>query len=507
VNGRESHWRRRLRAELHTVRSRVLFAVLGFMAAGLLVAGATTHALQLQHLNDQVSQELGQHGDALRALADAGADHAPDQPFASVHDLFTAFLQGGAPGGYESVATMIDGEIALVPPGQQKTDLNSEQVLTAVNESFRPGVITFRDIEVDGSAVRLAMISVNVGADPSQGILLVSNAIGEQREQIFDSLGHFTVISLATLLCAGVVGFLVTGRLLVPVKRLREATEAATFDDLTMRVDIPDGSDDLTLLAQNFNHMLERLEAGSTSGRRFVDDVGHELRTPLTIIRGYMELVDPQDPADVEQTRDVLLDEMDRMQRLVDDLLILAKTGRPDFVRPEWVEVGTFVESVMDRVKVLGPRNWHLDQTASGRIWADRQRLTQAIEQLAANAVKFGAEGDTVAIGARWAPEGHTLQLWVRDTGRGIPPEDQQRIFERFNRGVGETVVEGTGLGLPIVKAIAEAHGGRVTLDSAVGDGATFTLCLPENHPGAGPTEPEPAGRTTPQLQIAGGTS
>nr|WP_239537276.1 ATP-binding protein [Arthrobacter roseus] len=155
------------------------------------------------------------------------------------------------------------------------------------------------------------------------------------------------------------------------------------------------------------------------------------------------------------------------------------------------MELEHFVIDVLDRVSLLGERNWIIDHPGSGRVWADRQRITQALVQLAANALKFTADGDTIAIGANWSdpppsmiqdPEVHhaaALELWVRDTGAGIAAADQERIFDRFGRGATGRTVEGSGLGLSIVTAIMDAHGGAVTLSSQQGRGSTFTLWVP----------------------------
>jgi signal transduction histidine kinase len=311
----------------------------------------------------------------------------------------------------------------------------------------------------------------------------------------------FALASTATLAMTGLVGYVVTGRLLRPVRRLREATEATTFEDLTKRVEVPDSTDDIAQLAMNFNRMLERLESGSENQRRFVHDASHELRTPMMIIRGYLELLRTGDPDDVDQTRELLLDELDRMQVLVDDLLLLARSGRPDFVTPGWVEADDLLEDVLNRVRVLGERQWRLEARPGGLIRADRRRLTQALEQLAANAVNHTSESDQISVGGAWVeddggtPQGgravvvrelaarhsasRVLEIWVADTGTGIPADEHERIFERFGKGSNSAAMEGSGLGLSIVKAIAEAHGGTVLLESEEGKGSRFALRIP----------------------------
>jgi signal transduction histidine kinase len=365
-----------------------------------------------------------------------------------------------------------------------------------------------RDVELQGRQVRLAITSVSLttGGRQDRGLLIASSEIGAQRAEVFASMWTFALASLATLAMTGLVGYVVTGRLLSPVRRLREATAATTFEDLTKRVEVPDSTDDVAQLAMNFNRMLERLEAGFDNQRRFVHDASHELRTPMTIIRGYLELLRAGDPDDVDQTRMLLLDELDRMQVLVDDLLILARSGRPDFVTPAWVEADDLLEDVLNRVRVLGERRWQLDAKPGGLIRADRRRLTQALEQLAANAVKHTSASDRISIGGAWVeddggapqsgraavareltdPAPRVLEIWVSDTGTGIPAGDHERIFERFGKGSNSAASEGSGLGLSIVKAIAEAHGGTVLLESEEGKGSRFVLRIPSGGGHAG---------------------
>ena len=489
-----------LRTEIHSVRFRLLATLLVFMAVGLFVAGAATHAAQLKSLNDRVNSELLLPRDNLDVLARLGSPNNFGAGYSSLHELFATYLRNGAPGGYESVMTIVRGGIVILPKAKQPTNLNTEAVTDHVWDWSVPGETVMRDIELDGRQVRLAITAVSLaGGRQDQGLLIASSEIGAQRAEVFASMWTFALASVGTLALTGLVGYLVTGRLMRPVRRLREATEATTYEDLTKRVEVPDSTDDVAQLAMNFNRMLERLESGFDNQSRFVHDASHELRTPMTIIRGYLELLRAGDPDDVDQTRMLLLDELDRMQVLVDDLLILARSGRPDFVTPDWVEADDLLEDVLNRVRVLGERQWHLDARPGGLIRADRRRLTQALEQLAANAVKHTSESDRISVGGAWMeddggasqggravvvrelgnPVSRVLEIWVSDTGTGIPAGDHERIFERFGKGSNAETSEGSGLGLSIVKAIAEAHGGTVLLESEVGKGSRFVLRIP----------------------------
>jgi signal transduction histidine kinase len=163
---------------------------------------------------------------------------------------------------------------------------------------------------------------------------------------------------------------------------------------------------------------------------------------------------------------------------MVDDLLTLARTEQPDFLRPRVVDLDELTIRMLQNAQGMAPRDWRLEGTAEGRATIDEQRLMQAVLQLAANAIRHTADGDVVALGS--ATRDGFVRFWVRDTGPGVSVEDRDRIFERFYRGrSGFRRSEGAGLGLSIVQAIADAHGGRVELDSAPGQGATFTVIVP----------------------------
>lgn len=164
------------------------------------------------------------------------------------------------------------------------------------------------------------------------------------------------------------------------------------------------------------------------------------------------------------------------MSRMVNDLLVLAKAQQPDFLTRGVVDLEALTREIFEKMSAIGNRRWQLDASAEGLITADRQRINQALIQLAQNAFDHTDDGDEIGVGSartdRW------VELWVRDTGSGIPDEAQARIFERFARERPRRS-EGSGLGLAIVRTIAERHGGTARVRSILGEGATFTIRLP----------------------------
>jgi two-component system, OmpR family, sensor kinase len=211
--------------------------------------------------------------------------------------------------------------------------------------------------------------------------------------------------------------------------------------------------------------------------RRFVEDASHALRDPLTICRGHLELLG-NDPKEQRRAIALVMDELDRIARMVDDLELLAEAERSDFLQPESIDVTLFAHELVAKASVLAPRRWVLDHTAGGTLQADRQRLTEAVMNLARNAAQHTRPDGTVAIGL--SLNENEARISVRDNGTGIALSDQARIFDRFTRGKdAKRRYRTNGLGLAVVKAIADAHGGRLEVESRLGQGSTFTIILP----------------------------
>jgi signal transduction histidine kinase len=286
---------------------------------------------------------------------------------------------------------------------------------------------------------------------------------------------------LLVIMVAAAGGYLAMGRALRPLRAVTETAQAIEETDLSRRIEVT-GSDEVARLATTFNAMVERLQRAFATQQAFLSDAGHELRTPITIVRGHLEVMG-DDPQERRETVALVTDELERMSRMVEDLLMLARAERPDFLRPAPVDVAAMVAEVSAKAAALGERDWRLGPVAPVTLVADRQRLTQALMQLAQNAVQFTGPGDLIELSAQLA-DGR-LRLAVRDTGVGIDPADRDKIFERFRRaGPGRQPSEGGGLGLAIVSAIAAAHRGTVAVASTPGGGSTFTLEIPLRPPG-----------------------
>lgn len=470
---------KRVRRPVLGVRIRILTTVLALAALGMALAGAATVVVQRDAL-------LGEADDSLTADVREFDAHVREASLTGragdVRSLLTSALQLQAAADDEAFLALVDGRPAYVTPGSRSVALEREPAFLAQVAALpadAPAVI--REVRTSAGPVRYVAVQVRVAGRPEVGTYVVAVRLRPVEEQVAAIARRYALLSVLALVVVGVGGWLVAGRLLRPLRLLRATADRISHTELTARIPVR-GSDDVTELTRTVNAMLDRLEAAFGTQQQFLDDAGHELRTPLTILRGHLELMNAEEPGDVEQTRALLLDEVDRMGRLVDDLITLAQAGRPDFLHVQEVDVDGLVVDVLDKARALGPRLWVVDGTAHALVVADPQRLTQALLQLAANAVRHTGPADEIGIGAG-LDEGR-LRLWVRDEGPGVPAEDVTRIFERFGRGgwtsgQAQRGDHGSGLGLAIVQGIAAAHGGEVVLHRADGPGACFSLVLP----------------------------
>lgn len=224
--------------------------------------------------------------------------------------------------------------------------------------------------------------------------------------------------------------------------------------------------------AEERQSLLERQE-------RFVNDASHELRTPLTIARGHLELLRAGAAEHPAGEVDVALDELGRIDAIIERLLVLATAGQPDFVRPAEVDLEPLLEEVVMRWSGVAPRSWRLGPVAAGRLFVDAERLRVALDALLENAVKYSSYGAAIELRARAAGPA-ALCIEVADEGCGVPEAALPHVFERFARAdSARTRTEGgAGLGLAIVDAIVRAHGGQCAVDSSPA-GSTFALRLP----------------------------
>jgi two-component system, OmpR family, sensor kinase len=279
-------------------------------------------------------------------------------------------------------------------------------------------------------------------------------------------------------------GYLIGTRLSRPLRGMAAVAARVDGGDLYPRIHNLDGQgDEVRVLADAFNHMLDRLTDAFASQRAFVADASHELRTPLTVIRGQLEVLAAQPAPSGEEVRRVerlVQSEIARVSRLVDDLLLLAKAEQTQFLRIEPIELRGYVQELWDGMSLLAQRRFELDPVPAGTLRADPDRLAQALRNLIGNAIDHTAAGHGLVRMLVQEVPGGRIRFAVEDDGPGIPAAQHERVFDRFYRtdSARDRASGGTGLGLAIVSAIAEAHGGSVAAGRSPEGGARIEVEL-----------------------------
>ncbi|NJK28469.1 MAG: HAMP domain-containing histidine kinase [Coleofasciculaceae cyanobacterium SM2_3_26] len=390
--------------------------------------------------------------------------------------LFDEFLEEYVPRDNIYFITMLDGQLYRASTDTLPVLLRVRPDLLATwaSQSESPSPQIFKQ---DGYKVMMAIQPV--GKNPDLGAVAIAIHDTTTDFRRYKRMATFVFqLAIALFLGFSVLAWVTAGRVLAPLRSLSKTAQSITESDMSGRIAVQ-GKDEIAELAKTFNAMLDRLERAFASQQAFLNDAGHELRTPITVIQGHLEVLKLK-PERLPRTIELVTDELSRMNRLVNDLLLLAKAERPDFLRLQVEELDWLTEELYLKAQAIAPRRWQLEAKAPTTILVDRQRLTQAVMNLLANAVRHTKESDTIALGSSLRDD--YAYIWVRDTGEGIALEDQARIFDRFTRATHAdrySEGEGAGLGLSIVQAIAQAHGGWITLESAPSKGATFTLVLP----------------------------
>lgn len=475
-------------------RVRILAAILAVACVGLAIVGSVTFLVQRERVIQEVDHRLRAQIDGLRTFADPTAAESADgstdpadgaataseivdvRDFDTLDDFLRAAIATFVPARNEGTVAVIDGVPRYRPGTLSGFDVSENVVLIdrAVEETA-DGETTRGTVTTEEGSLRYIAVPVSKPDDDREGLYIRAVDMGAELEPVTAAMATYMIAAVAVLAAIGVVGWFVTGRLLSPIRHMRETADAITITDLSPRL-TTSGNDDISDLSRTVNSMLDRIEGSVDVQRQLLDDVRHELKTPITIVRGHLELMDPGDAGDVETAREIGIAELDRLARLVEDIDLLAAAEGDSYLMGD-VDVAALTARVGELVAVIPGHTWTVVATASGLTRGDPDRLLQAWLQLADNAAKYTPEGSAIEIGSEIEADG--AHLWVRDHGPGIPPAARHRIFRRFDRASGKRSVGGSGLGLAIVDAIMKGHSGTCVVTDTPGGGATFTIHLP----------------------------
>ncbi|NJK40199.1 MAG: HAMP domain-containing protein [Acaryochloridaceae cyanobacterium SU_2_1] len=454
-------------------RTRILILYIFLMLSCLGAAAPIFRALIAQEVSARVRDDLQEAKTEFQTAYDRW-ENAPNQTMGDLETFIDEYLASQLPEDDNFLIIVLNQELyrsnpSSLPEAIQPDSPLGQQWLRITQ--FREGEWPSPDPEIHNILYQATPLFFE---GEQRGVFVVAHTTAGEQTEAEVSMYIFIQVGAGVLLVAFILAWFGTGRLLKTVRELATTAYSISESDLSQRLAVQ-GSGELSDLAQIFNAMMDRLQRAFESQQRFINDTGHELRTPITIVRGHLELMG-NDPQEQQETLELVLDELDRMGRLVNDMIALAKAERPDFLQLGTIELDAFIQEIFMKSQALAERNWQLSSQCSGLMVGDRQRLTGALLNLLRNATQHTQVSDTIELGCRRTPT--QIQFWVKDTGSGIAFEDQQRIFNRFAR-IANRQSDGSGLGLAIAKAIIEAHHGKIELVSQLGIGSTFTLTLP----------------------------
>lgn len=403
----------------------------------------------------------------LSSSIQASAERAAEQRLDELAERFDG--PGGR--GVEGLAGL-DDEIVQIIGRDGAVRGASEDARDELGSSSLPISDDARRLRIGGEP--MLVVSDELDDDDT---LVLAVSIEDDAETLSTVAMLLAVAVPLLLLLVAVTTWLVVGRALKPVTRIREEVDGITAEHLHRRVEVPPSSDEIAALATTMNRMLDRLDSSATAQRRFVSDASHELRSPLATIRQHAELAQAH-PAttSIGELAEVVSDEGLRLQGIVESLLLLARLDEGGGAHDEPIDLDDLALGEVRRLRSRG-----IDVDGSGiraaRVAGDPRLVGQLLRNLADNAARHSA--GRVAIGV--IPQGAWVFVTVEDDGAGVPAEERERIFERFVRldEARSRDAGGSGLGLAIVQGIATASGGTVTVDASRWGGARFVVALP----------------------------
>ena len=377
------------------LRARLLGLAIGLLTISTLASLLIQRQVLDTQLDGQVERGLTQEVQEFTRLV-GGTDPSTGQPFGGdVAAIFDTFLRRNVFTEGEAAFTFVNGQpygSSTSPPTNLFADRELTQLWLSTPDPLR-GVTA----ETPAGPVQWLAVPINVDGR-RVGTFVAVNFITEERAEVEQRFRVASLVAIVVLVLACLGAWAAMGRGLRPLRRVTEAARRIEENDLSRRIAVQGGGE-VADLGRTFNALLDRLERAFGAQRAFLGDAGHEMRTPLTIIRGHLELMG-EDPVERRETLDLVMDEIDRMHRLVNDLLTLAKSEQPDCLQPESVDVAVLTREAHARAGPLGDRRWRLAEVAQVSLRADRHRVTQALMQLAENAVQHTQAGDLVEVGS-----------------------------------------------------------------------------------------------------------
>ncbi|MBN2705111.1 MAG: HAMP domain-containing protein [Deltaproteobacteria bacterium] len=379
--------------------------------------------------------------------------------------------------------------------GSRTDNLDEDQIPVnkdLVREVIARGEIIYETQYPLGRDMPIRFINFPVKGFNSQkvrGVVQVGTSLEFVRESMRNLLIVFFTLGPSLLFVAAAVGFFLAGKALKPIREIARTARHITVNNLQERITVPVARDDIGQLATTINGMLDRLSLSFQKITQFTTDASHELRTPLTIMRGELEIAlrGERSSEEYQETLGSSLEEVERMSKIVNDLLFLSKSDMgQEELHSDPVDLRALLLNLLPYFKLLAEEH-QLELESSlaevNSIYGDQLKLRQMVINLLSNAIRYTPAGGHVNLGLKNLDDG--VEIMVADTGIGIPEEAVPRIFDRFYRAdkARSRQFGGSGLGLSIVKWIVDAHHGVIKVDSVVGEGSVFRVFLPGGAP------------------------
>jgi signal transduction histidine kinase len=446
-----------------------LVGVFGLLlAAALIATGALAFHLTRSHLDRSVD-------DSLIAAA-RSFEAGPGQQRGPLAERAEQWLAQQALGEDSLVAIRVaENRVLAASSRLELADIDDANSLLTSRDATMSVVGS-----TDGDVRVLTLPLTNDGR--YVGTLVAATQRSGVNETLGALLGGIGWAAGAALLLALVIGVLLVRRALEPLERMaHSAGEIERTGDLSRRVSVGAAAEDeVGRLAQAFDRMLERLQGSFNRQQSFLSDAAHEIRTPLTVARGELEwLQGSVTGAEEKRVLAVAVEEIDRVDRTVEDMLLLARLDEGATLVTEPVDVDLVISEAAVRAMTLAQKQVSVDVAAGLRVRADERRLTQVLENLLSNALKYAGDGAAISLRARSL--GEQVEIEVADDGLGIAPGELAHIFDRHFRSTAARASDapGAGLGLAIAKSLVEAMNGTISVRSTLGEGTTFTITLP----------------------------
>jgi signal transduction histidine kinase len=483
--------------------SSIRWRLVAWVTGLAVVVGAVVFVVVYENTGTQLRSEIDHDvaGDLLQldgamrtvnsgepaAVLAAARRYMQAQPFMGTSSLLFVAAPGlGTVSNHPEVFGRGQPDDGETPSEQQRENTLGRALLTGSTGLHTYDVPDVGHVRIAERTLSVGSATLRLGA--GEPLAIVASA----QRSVAKSFAIAGAIALALALLAS---YLAAASVSLPLRRMAKVAAKVDEGDLHPRMHVSaSAGSEVRILADSFNHMLDRLADAFAAQRAFIADASHELRTPLTVIAGQIEVLAAEHNPSADEIRRVqrqVSAEVARTSRLVDDMLLLARAEHNDFLQVREIDLAPFVRELWSSITATATRRFELGPVPEAILRADPDRLTQALRNLIRNAIDHTKEPDgLVRLELEPQPDGW-VRFTVLDDGPGIDPEQRERIFERFHRTDESRarVSGGTGLGLPIVRAIADAHGGTAAVLPHHGGGAAVRLAVPGLRDAAAPSQ------------------